>query len=554
MTSVALYDTTLRDGTQKEGLDLSVADKLHLAERLEQIGMTFVEGGFPGSNPKDARFFAEARERAFAAALTAFGSTARPGVPAADDLQLRSLVEAGTGVVTIFGKTAKSHVERVLRTAPEENLDRITESVAFLVGKGKRVIYDAEHFFDGYFEDRDYALACLAAAAEGGAEVLVLCDTNGGRMPWEIEEGVRAALEHGEVGVHLHDDGGCAVASSLQAVRAGATHVQGTLLGWGERCGNADLVAIAANLELKMDLPVLAEGGLAGLRDLARFAAELAGLRVPSGHPYVGRSAFAHKGGVHVSAIRRFPRAYEHVDPRAVGNRTRVVVSELSGRSNILAKAEELGLDAEGSEREVLELIKRREANGYAYEAAEASVALMLERRKEDHQPSFEVIDHHVSAGRRGDADGYAEATVKVTIEGETRHTAGEGCGPVAALDAALRKALLPARPELKDVRLSDYKVRIVDTHDGTDATTRVLIECARGTRRWRTVGASRNVVAASLEALVDGYEFGLRFTSSPGAGTQPLSPRRGLVDSPELPRQKRCRAQGADAAKRSKK
>jgi len=515
MTQVDLYDTTLRDGTQKEGLDLSVADKLHLAERLYRLGIPFIEGGFPGSNPKDARFFAEARQKGFAAALTAFGSTARPGVPAADDLQLRTLVEAGTAVVTIFGKTAKSHVERVLRTAPEENLARITESVAFLAARGKRVIYDAEHFFDGFFEDRAYALACLEAAAAGGAEVLVLCDTNGGRMPWEIEEGVRAALPYGAVGVHLHDDGGCAVASSLQAVRAGATHVQGTLLGWGERCGNADLVTIAASLALKMDTPVLAEGGLAGLRDLARFAAELSGLRVPSGHPYVGRSAFAHKGGVHVSAIRRFPRAYEHVDPQAVGNETRVVVSELSGRSNILAKAEELGLDTEGSEREVLELIKRREATGYAYEAAEASVALMLERRRESHAPSFEVVDHHVSSGRRGGAESYAEATVKVAIDGEVRHTAGDGCGPVAALDAALRKALLPARPELRDIRLSDYKVRIVDTHDGTDATTRVLVECARGSRRWRTVGASRNVVAASLEALVDGYEFGLQFTGS---------------------------------------
>jgi len=511
--AVQLYDTTLRDGTQKEGLDLSVGDKLRLAERLHALGMPFIEGGFPGSNPKDAKFFEAARDHAFAEALVAFGSTARPNVAATDDLQLRSLVDAGTRVVTIFGKTARSHVERVLRTEPEENLARITESVAFLVQRGKRVVYDAEHFFDGYAEDPAYALDCLRAAHEGGAEILVLCDTNGGKMPWEVEAGVTAALGIGPVGVHLHDDGGCAVANSLMAVRAGATQVQGTLLGWGERCGNADLVAIAANLELKMGVSVFGAAKLRELRDVARFAAELSGLRVDDGHPYVGRSAFAHKGGVHVSAIRRFPRAYEHIDPQAVGNETRVVVSELSGRANIAAKVEELGLGTRsGTElREVLERIKQREAEGYAYEAAEASVALMALRLEETHEPSFRVVVHHVATGRRGDHDDYAEATVKVEVDGEVRHTAGEGCGPVAALDAALRKALVPLRPELAEVHLSDYKVRIVDTHDGTDATTRVLVECARAGERWRTVGASRNVVAASLEALVDGYEYGLR-------------------------------------------
>ena len=515
---VQLYDTTLRDGTQKEGLDLSLGDKLRLAERLHALGLPFIEGGFPGSNPKDADFFARARDHAFAEVLVAFGSTARPGVAACDDLQLRSLVDAGTAVVTIFGKTARSHVERVLRTTGEENLERIAESVAFLVGRGKRVIYDAEHFFDGFEEEPAYALACLRAAQDGGAETLVLCDTNGGKMPWEIEAGVLAAKAIGPVGVHLHDDSGCAVASSLQAVRAGATQIQGTLLGWGERCGNADLVTIAANLELKLSMSTLASGKLRELREVARFAAELSGLRVDAGHPYVGRSAFAHKGGVHVSAIRRFPRAYEHVDPAAVGNETRVVVSELSGRSNIAAKAEEMGLAPTGSVDlgEVLALIKGRESRGYAYEAAEASVALMLERRRDAHEPDFQVLDHHVVTGRRGDADSYAEATVKVRVDGEVRHTAGEGSGPVAALDAALRKALGPLRPALADVHLTDYKVRIVDTHDGTDATTRVLVECARGGQRWRTVGASRNLVAASLEALVDGYEFGLSL--APGA------------------------------------
>jgi len=512
---VELYDTTLRDGTQMEGMSLSCDDKLRIAEYLDLLGVRFVEGGWPGSNPKDVEFFERAKDIGWKnITIAAFGSTCRAELAAEDDHQLRTLLTAATPVCTIFGKTWKLHVTEVLRTSLEENLRMIEDSVGFLRKNDRRVIYDAEHFFDGYKADSGYALETLRAAMRGGAETLVLCDTNGGSMPWEVAEmtkAVREALPQARLGIHAHNDGECGVANSLSAVRAGAHHVQGTINGYGERCGNANLCTIIPDLELKLKLKCLPEGGLAQLYDLSHFVAEIANLSPNDHAAYVGRSAFAHKGGVHVSAIRRHPESYEHVDPTIVGNKSRVVVSELSGRSNVLSKAEELGLEV-GSDHggRVLEKIKELEAKGFAYEAAEASVALLMARQQADYEPPFEVLDFQAGVGRRRGGGMFAEATVKVRIGDEVVHTAGEGNGPVSALDSALRKALRPSFPEVAEMHLSDYKVRILDGRSGTGATTRVLIDSQSAHDTWSTVGASSNIIEASLQALIDSIEYGL--------------------------------------------
>lgn len=512
---VEVYDTTLRDGTQMEGMSLSCDDKLRIAEHLDALGVGYIEGGWPGSNPKDAEFFERARDFPWKnVTLAAFGSTCRAQLRAEDDKQLRTLLEAQTPVCTIFGKTWNMHVTEVLRTSLAENLRMIEESVAFLRGNERRVIYDAEHFFDGYKSDPEYALETLRAAMRGRAETLVLCDTNGGSMPWEVEtivQAVRDAFPEARLGIHAHDDGECGVANSVAAVRAGAHHVQGTVNGYGERCGNANLCSIIPDVELKLGLRCLPEGGLQQLYDLAHFVAEIANLSPDDHAAYVGRSAFAHKGGVHVSAIRRHPQSYEHVDPALVGNSSRVVVSELSGRSNVLSKAEELGLQVSADHGgRVLEKIKELEARGFAYEAAEASVALLMARQQIDYEPPFEVLDFQAGVGRRSGGGMFAEATVKVRIGDEVVHTAGEGNGPVSALDSALRKALLPSFPEVGDIHLSDYKVRILDGHSGTGATTRVLIDSQSTHDTWSTVGASSNIIEASLQALIDSIEYGL--------------------------------------------
>jgi 2-isopropylmalate synthase len=416
-------------------------------------------------------------------------------------------------VCTIFGKTSLMHVRDVLRISPEENLRMIAETVAYLTQNGRRVVYDAEHFFDGFREDAGFAMATLGAAAGSGADTIVLCDTNGGTPPWEIEERVRglAGEFRASIGIHTHDDMGCAVANSLAAVRAGATHVQGTVNGYGERCGNANLCSIVPTLELKMRLRCLREGGLRELTHVAREVAEIANLAPDAHAPYVGRSAFAHKGGVHVAAIRRNPRSYEHVDPQLVGNATRVVVSELSGRGNVLAKAEEfdVALDA-GAQSAVLQGVKEREARGFAYEAAEASVALMMRRQRPGYEPPFELVDYKVIVGQREREEAFADAAIKIRVRGSVVHTAAEGNGPVSALDAALRKALASAYPDVAGIRLEDYKVRILDGVAGTAAIVRVLIESSYGDERWTTVGASSNVIEASWLALADGIEFGL--------------------------------------------
>ena len=514
-SAVRIYDTTLRDGTQREGISLSAADKIQIALLLDEIGVSFIELGWPGSNPKDVEVFARARDVDWRGARhAAFGATRRAGVGADEDPQVRALLATGAPVCTIFGKTSVTHVRQVLRIAAEENLQMIAETVGFLVESGRRVVYDAEHFFDGYTEDAEYAMETLHVAAAAGADVVVLCDTNGGTLPWVVEERVRTvrrALGGATVGIHAHDDVGCGVANTLAAVRGGATHVQGTINGYGERCGNANLCSIVPTLELKMRRRCLAPGALPQITHLARQVAEIANLAADTHAAYVGRSAFAHKGGVHVAAIRRLPRAYEHIDPALVGNETRVVVSELSGRGNVLAKAEEhdIALDA-GGEALVLEELKGREARGFAFEAAEASVALMLQRRAPGYVPPFELLEYRVTVGQRREEGALSDAAIKIRVRGEVVHTAAEGDGPVSALDAALRKALASAYPQVQEIRLEDYKVRILDSVAGTSATVRVMVDSARGDARWTTVGASSNVLQASWTALADGIEYGL--------------------------------------------
>ncbi len=512
---IQIYDTTLRDGTQWEGISLSCDDKLRIARKLDALGIAFIEGGWPGSNPKDAEFFERARDLEWQTSLiAAFGATCRPQGGPDDDANIRALIEARTPVCTIVGKTWTLHVTEVLRTTLDDNLRIIEQSLAYLKADGHRVIYDAEHFFDGYKGDPAYAIETLKAAARGGAETVVLCDTNGGTMPWELADivrKVRATLDH-PLGVHCHNDSECAVANSIAAVRAGVVQVQGTINGYGERCGNANLCSIIPDLELKLGLPALPEGHLRHLYEVSHFVAEVANLTPDEHLAYVGKSAFAHKGGIHVAAMRRTAQSYQHVDPAVVGNAMRVVVSELSGRGNLLSKAEEYGLDVNGGAEvlDVLNEIKTLEARGFSFEAAEASVALMLKRQQPGYVPPFELMDFTVNVEHRHGRGIFAEATVKVRIEGEVLHTAAEGDGPVNALDAALRKALIPRYPQVADFRLADYKVRILDGANGTAAITRVLIDTHSKTTSWSTVGASANIIEASWRALADAVEYGL--------------------------------------------
>jgi 2-isopropylmalate synthase len=511
---VRIYDTTLRDGTQREGISLTVQDKLRVARRLDAFGIGFVEGGWPGASPKDAEFFARASELVWENTLiAAFGSTRRSKSTAAEDPSTVALIESKAPICTIFGKTWNLHVTEVLRTTLDDNLAMIEDTVSFLVGHGRRVMYDAEHFFDGYAADPGYAMETLRAAIHGGAEVTVLCDTNGGGVPWRIEEVTRQVVEtlgH-PVGIHAHDDSGCAVANSLAAVRAGARHIQGTINGYGERCGNANLSVIIPNLELKLDLSCIPRSSLSDISHLAKFVAEVANIAPDHHMAYVGRSAFAHKGGVHVAAMRRAETSYQHVDPALVGNKMRVVISELSGRGNVLSKAEELGVTVdEGTDREALVAIKEAEARGLSYESAEASVALLLLRRRPDYQRLFQILDYQVMVGQRHGTQPFAEAVVKVQVGSQIMHTAAEGTGPVSALDAALRKALTPVYPAVGGIYLADYKVRILDGSTGTGAVTRVLIDSRTESREFTTVGASENIIEASLEALADSIEYGL--------------------------------------------
>jgi 2-isopropylmalate synthase len=511
---IQIYDTTLRDGTQSEGFTLSSNDKIRIAQKLDELGVAFIEGGWPGSNPKDVEFFERAQDLEWKNALiAAFGSTCRVKGGPEDDANIKALIDSHTPVCTIFGKTWTLHVKDVLLTTLEDNLRIIEQSVAYLRGNGKRVIYDAEHFFDGYKADSSYALETLRAAVRGGAETVVLCDTNGGTLPWEIERIIcelKPVLAH-PFGIHTHNDSECAVVNSLVAVREGAIQVQGTINGVGERCGNANLVSIMADLELKMGYCCLPEGNIRHLYDLSHFVAEVANITPDEHLPFVGKSAFAHKGGVHVAAMRRNAKSYQHVEPEVVGNKMRVVVSDLSGRGNLLSKAEEHGVEVEGKEvLPVLNEIKELESRGFSFEAAEASVTMMLKRQEYGYKPPFELVDFFVNVEHRQGRGIFAEAMVKVRVQGELLHTAAEGNGPVNALDNALRKALLSYYPQLAGFHLSDYKVRILDSDHGTEAITRVLIDTRNNTSRWSTVGASTNIIEASWRALADSVEYGL--------------------------------------------
>jgi 2-isopropylmalate synthase len=516
---IDIYDTTLRDGTQREGISLSCDDKLVIAKKLDEFGVAYIEGGWPGSNPKDAEFFQRVRSLPLRhAVVTAFGSTCRVGGNPVDDPNITALLDAETRVCTIVGKSSTLHVAEVLRTTPDENLRIIQESVAFLVKKGRRVFYDAEHFFDGYALDQTYAVATLKAAERGGAEILVLCDTNGGAMPWDLAKTIQTVRSQVRVplGIHVHNDGECAVANSLNAVREGCVQVQGTINGYGERCGNANLVSIIADLELKMGARCLPQGNLERLTELSHFVAEIANLAADDHMPFVGKSAFAHKGGIHVAAIRRNVDSYQHIKPESVGNATRVVVSELSGKGNLLSKAEEYGISVgpEADVGDVLGEIKILESKGFSFEAAEASVAMLMKRQEQAYTPPFSLVEMTVSVEHRRGLGVSASATVKVKVGEEIIHTVADGIGPVNALDSALRKALAPIYPAISKFHLADYKVRILDGNNGTAATTRVLIDTRNGTKRWSTVGASVNIIEASWQALADSFEYGLTVAS----------------------------------------
>src|SRR5688500_6182445 len=511
---IQIYDTTLRDGTQSEGFTLSSNDKIRIAQKLDELGVAFIEGGWPGSNPKDVEFFMRAQDLQWNNALiAAFGSTCRVKGGPEDDANIKALLDSHTPVCTIFGKTWSLHVRDVLLTTLEDNLRIIEQSVAYLCANGKRVIYDAEHFFDGYKADSTYALETLRAALRGGAETVVLCDTNGGTLPWELEQIIRdlkPALAH-PFGIHTHNDSECAVVNSLTAIRQGAIQVQGTINGVGERCGNANLISIMADLELKMGYQCLPEGSIRNLYDLSHFVAEVANITPDEHLPFVGKSAFAHKGGVHVAAMRRSSQSYQHIEPELVGNKMRVVVSDLSGRGNLLSKAEEHGVEVEGAEVvSVLNDVKELESRGFSFEAAEASVTMMLKRQEYGYKPPFELVDFFVNVEHRQGRGIFAEAMVKVRVQGELLHTAAEGNGPVNALDNALRKALLGYYPQLVSFHLSDYKVRILDSDHGTEAITRVWSDTRNSTTRWSTVGASTNIIEASWRALADSMEYGL--------------------------------------------
>jgi 2-isopropylmalate synthase len=513
---VTIYDTTLRDGTQGTGISFSVLDKIRVAERLDTFGVHYIEGGFPGSNPKDAEFFKEVKKRTWKhAKIAAFGATRRGKMKVEDDPQVRTLLEAETPVVTIVGKTWPLQVVEVLGVTLEENLAMIADTVAYLKKHGREVLYDAEHFFDSYRDDPKYSLATIQAAHDAGADLVVLCDTNGGSLPEYVEQTVRAAVAAlgGPVGIHTHNDCGLGVANALSAVRAGAVQVQGTINGYGERVGNCNLITVIPNLQLKMGLPVARD--LTALRGLALFVDELANVPHDVRAPYIGTAAFTHKGGQHVHAVQKLASSYEHIDPSLVGNERVITISDMSGQSNVIVKAEALGFKFQKGAPEVgkiLAEVKRLESEGYEFEAAEASFELLVRKTVGVHRPIFDLQEYHCSFRRTGNgAWDKCEATVKLTINGEKAYTVEEGDGPVNALDAALRKALRPFYPQIDGITLADYKVRIINGQSGTAARTRVFIVSTDGEADWGTVGVSDNIIEATWLALVDSFEYKLR-------------------------------------------
>jgi 2-isopropylmalate synthase len=523
LVSVRLYDTTLRDGAQSEGISFSVVDKLHIAQKLDELGIHYIEGGWPGSNPKDAEFYQTVKELSMKnARIVGFGSTRRHDTRPEEDNNLIMLVEAGVKIATLVAKSSDLQVTRVLRTTLEENLNMIADSIRYLKSKGIDVFFDAEHYFDGYKSDAKYALKTLEAAADAGAACLVLCDTNGGSLPDEISRAIEAAARATNVplGIHCHNDGGLAVANTLAAVNAGVTQVQGTINGYGERCGNTNLCSIIPALKLKMGIDCISDAQLALLTEVSHYVSELANLAPDPYSPYVGASAFSHKAGYHMDGIAKWPDAYQHIDPAKVGNRRRTVVSDQSGKRNIITKAKELGIDLSTADKEVKELlthVKQLESRGFQYDNAEASFELLLQRARPDYKPPFELVDFMVvveskrrPSTRKETEQMLSEAMVKVKVGGEIIHTAAEGDGPVNALDLALRKALLQYYPSLEKVKLVDYKVRILEESTGTESQVRVLIESSDGEKDWRTVGGSTNIIEASWLALADGLEYWL--------------------------------------------
>jgi 2-isopropylmalate synthase len=531
-TRLTLYDTTLRDGLGMEGLSLSLEDKLLIVQKLDELGIDYIEGGYPGSNPKDAEFFQRARSLTLShAKLVAFGSTRRAGGDVETDPAIRSVLEAETPAITLVGKSSSRQAREVLGTTEEENLAMIRDSIAYLAGKGREVTFDAEHFFDGYRDDPEYALATLRAAERAGARTVALCDTNGGTMPWDLEAAVRAAREAVacDIGIHAHNDTDQAVANTLAGVRAGASQVQACLNGWGERTGNANMISVIANLTLKMGMQVIGDEQLKRLTEVAHFAQDLANLPLDPQQPYVGSGAFAHKAGLHVAAITKSAGSYTHVDPLTVGNTERVLVSELAGRRNILEKLREQGVALDLTDAQAaraLERVKERESRGSAFESAEASFELLVRRTLEGYTPPFGLEDFLIVERRRelgaaishlDDNAMMAEAMVKLRIGDRLVQVAADGNGPVSALDAAVRKALLEVFPSIAALHLTDYKVRIIDSQEGTNAAVRTLIETSDGLHRWRTVGASTDVIEASWLALQDAYEYWILHWGQPG-------------------------------------
>jgi 2-isopropylmalate synthase len=520
--SIQLYDTTLRDGSQKEGISFSVVDKLNIACKLDELGVHFIEGGWPGSNPKDIEFFEKARDLKLKnATLVAFGSTRRANGKAADDPILACLIDAGTIIVTLVAKCSARQVTQVLETTLEENINMITDSTQYLKSKGISVFIDAEHFFDGYKDNQQYALDVLIASEKAGADCLILCDTNGGSLPDEVFEAVKRVKEVTSIpiGIHAHNDSELAVAITLAAVQAGATQVQGTINGYGERCGNANLCSIIPNLKLKMGIDCISDENLARLSEVASYINEAANLNPNTSLPYVGTSAFSHKAGLHVSGLSKWSGSYQHIDPALVGNKSRMLISELSGRSNIVQRASEIGvpLPPKGKEaQQLLEKVKELESRGFQYENAEASFDLLVHRAQSNYQPPFELVDFMViiesrrrSPTTHNSDEALSEAMVKVKVDGQIMHTASEGNGPVNAMDKALRKALIQSYPQLSCIQLIDYKVRILDSKN-TESQVRVLIESTDGAEHWKTVGSSGNIIEASWLALADSMEYWL--------------------------------------------
>ncbi len=512
-----LYDTTLRDGTQAEDINFSVEDKVRIAQKLDELGIHYIEGGWPGSNPRDIQFFKEMKSvKLSSARLVAFGSTKRAGAKAKDDANIKALLKADTGVITIFGKSWDLHVKEALKITPEENLEIIYDSLAYLKERVEELFYDAEHFFDGYKANPEYALKTLKAAQEAGAECLILCDTNGGTLPDELVEIFRDVKHHinAPLGIHAHNDSETAVANSILAVKEGAVQVHGTINGFGERCGNANLCSIIPNLKLKMGIDCISSEQLRRLRETARFVYELANLPHNKHQAYVGDSAFAHKGGVHVSAVLRKAETYEHIKPELVGNHQRILISDLSGRANIMYKAQEFGIDMKSKDpivQNILKTLKELEHQGFQYEGAEASFELLIQKAMKARKRYFRLLGFRVIDEKKKEGEPpHAEATIKLEVDGKIEHTASEGNGPVNALDNALRKALEKFYPGLKDVELLDFKVRVLRAGEGTAAAVRVLVESGDGKEKWGTVGVSENVIEASWQALVDSLEYKL--------------------------------------------